>query len=262
VALSGERLYVGDIDGKFYCFDLQGNEQWQFTASAEVSASANFHKGNVLFGSQDTTLYCLNAGSGQLVWKHAIDDQIRCCPTVVQDRAFVAGCDSRLHIIDLNAGQGIATVDIHAPTGVTPAVLGKHVYFGTEGGIVFCVDWQQAKVIWTFEDERGREIRSSPAVNDQMLVIGSRSKSVYGIDLQTGKEVWTFACKRAVDSSPVIVGSRVVVGASDGRLYALDMKTGEPRWLMETGGGFTGSPAVAANRLLIANDDGVLYCFG
>ena len=35
-----------------------------------------------LFGSQDATLYCLNAKTGELQWKHQIGDQIRCSPTV------------------------------------------------------------------------------------------------------------------------------------------------------------------------------------
>ena len=32
---------------------------------------ANFFNDNVLVGSQDATLYCLNAKTGKVVWKHA-----------------------------------------------------------------------------------------------------------------------------------------------------------------------------------------------
>ena len=56
-----------------------------------IDGCPNFFADHVLIGSQDATLYCLNADSGKLVWKHAIDDQIRCTPTVVENRAFVAG---------------------------------------------------------------------------------------------------------------------------------------------------------------------------
>jgi outer membrane protein assembly factor BamB len=128
---------------------------------------------------------------------------------------------------------------------------------------MLCVNWKEAKVAWTFADERHTQsIRSSPAVNDSIAVYGSRSKRVYALDPKTGKELWTFPTKQRVDSSPVIVGGRAFVGSYDGRLYALNLSDGKKQWEYETGGGFTGSPAVADQRLVIANDDGVVYCFG
>ena len=72
---------------------------------AEIDACANFYKGNVLVGSQDATLYCFGARTGKVIWKHQIEDQIRGSPTVVEDRCFVAGCDGKLHIIDLKTGK-------------------------------------------------------------------------------------------------------------------------------------------------------------
>ena len=38
-------------------------------------------------------------------WNHQIGDQIRCSPTVIQDRCFLAGCDGKLHVIDLANGE-------------------------------------------------------------------------------------------------------------------------------------------------------------
>ena len=92
--------------------------------------------------SQDATLYCLMAETGDLAWKHMIDDQIRCAPTIVDNRAFLAGCDGRLHIIDIDKGKPVDHVNIDAPTGVTPAVLNDHVFFGTEAGVFFGIDWK------------------------------------------------------------------------------------------------------------------------
>ena len=122
---------------------------WTFEANAEINSCANFYQENVLFGSQDATLYCLNAASGELVWKFEIQDQIRCSPTLVEGRAFLAGCDGQLHIVDVDEGTGLSSVPINAPTGVTPAVQGSYAYFGTEAGEMFCVDWKQSNVVWT-----------------------------------------------------------------------------------------------------------------
>src|SRR5262245_51287581 len=264
-SVRGELLYIGDIDGKFYAFNRKsgGEPKWTFQGDAQIDSGANFWKENLLFGSQDANLYCLNAESGKLVWKFAIQDQIRCMPTVVGDRSFIAGCDSTLHIIDLTAGKEAGAVPIEAPTGVTPAVLGENVYFGTEGGTFFAVNWKDAKVTWKAEDKGSSQpYRSSPAVHDGLVVVGSRSRRVEAFDPKTGNELWSFATKQRIDSSPVIVGQQVFVGAADGRLYGLDLKDGKQVWEYQATGGFTGSPAVADGKLVIATDRGVVYCFG
>lgn len=263
-AVRGGLLYIGDIDGKFYALDRKtGEPKWTFDAEAEIDNGANFWNDNVLFGSQDANLYCLNAESGKLVWKFTIADQIRCMPTIVNDRSFVAGCDSTLHIIDLTTGKEAAAVPIESPTGVTPAVLGDNVFFGTEGGAFFAVNWKNADVTWKAEDKGSSQpYRSSPAVQEGIVVVGSRNRRIEAFDPQTGNELWTFATKQRIDSSPVIVGNRVFVGAADGRLYGLDLKTGKQVWEYQATGGFTGSPAVADGKLVIATDRGVVYCFG
>src|SRR5262245_44673230 len=263
-SLRGELLYVADMDGKLHALDVKtGEPKWTFAAESEIDNGVNFWKDNVLFGSQDSKLYCLNAESGTLVWKFAIQDQIRCMPTVVGDRSFVAGCDSTLHIIDLSQGKEAAGVPIEAPTGVTPAVLGDNVYFGTEGGAFFAVNWKDAKVAWKAADNASSQpYRSSPAVQEGTVVVGSRNRRVQAFDPATGNELWSFASKQRIDSSPVIVGSRVFVGAVDGRLYALGLKDGKQSWEYQATGGFTGSPAVADGKLVIATDRGVVYCFG
>jgi outer membrane protein assembly factor BamB len=208
-------------------------------------------------------LYCLNAKSGKLTWKYEIADQIRCTPTVVEDRAFVAGCDGQLHIIDLTKGESVGSVDIESPTGVTPAVMGQLAFFGTEGGAFFAVDWKEAAKKWTYADtRRGQAIRSSPAVSKDAVVYGSRGKRVYALNSDTGKLLWEFPCRQRVDSSPVIAGQRVYVASADGRLYGLAIDSGKKQWEFEAAGGFNGSPAVANRRLVIATDEGVVYCFG
>src|SRR6185503_15067042 len=113
------------------------------------------------------------------------------------DRSFVAGCDSTLHIIDLNEGKEAAAVPIEAPTGVTPAVLGDNVYFGTEGGLFFAINWKEAKVTWKAEKNAASQpYRSAPAVTKDIVVVGSRNRSVQAFDPLTGQELWNFATKQ------------------------------------------------------------------
>jgi outer membrane protein assembly factor BamB len=267
-AVADGRVFAGDADGRFYCFDAAtGKGLWGYETGGEIDSGPNFYKDKVLVGSQDATLYCFEAASGKLEWKHTIGDQIRCSPTVVEGYAFLAGCDGKLHIIDLEkiaaqAPDAIRQVEIDAPTGSTPGVGGDRVFFGTEGSTFFAIDWKEAKVVWAYKSMRNMPFRSSAAITGDAVIVGGRDKQVVALAPSDGQELWKFATKSRVDSSPVVVGSRVFVGSSDGRLYALDKKTGKKSWDYQAGGDFTASPAVADGRLVIGNTDGTLYCFG
>ena len=258
------RLYLGDSDGVFYCLDAaDGKPQWTFKTQGEIDSSANFFHDNVLFGSQDSTLYCLDAKSGKDVWTHKTADQIRCPPTVVDGRAFVAGCDGKLHIIDVDKGESVDSVDIESPTGCTPAVQGSIVYFGTEGGTFFAIDWKQAKIILALGQKvRTDPLRSMRRVTPQAVIFGGRDKRVRALDPRDRQDRLGASDAGRVDSSPVVVDSACLSARRTGGFTALDRRTGKPSGQYEAGGDFTGSPAVAAHRLVIASEDGVVYCFG
>ena len=263
-AVADGRVYVGDTDGKFYAFAAADGELlWGFEATAEINSAPNFYKNLVLFGSQDATLYALDAVSGKLAWKYAIGDQIRCSPTVVDGRAMVAGCDGKLHIIRLDDGKEIGDVVIDSPTGSTPAVLGDQVFFGTEGGTFFAIDWRTAKVSWT--------AKVGARAVDPLVGRGDRGAGHRRCPRQTGPCFPSVRRQRSLEfCRPARVSIRVQWWSASGFLSARatadctrwTAKRGEKSWYYEAGGQFTASPAVAAGRLVIGNQDGTLYCFG
>ena len=46
-----------------------GRVLWTFTAGARVDSSPTFYRGLAIFGSRDGSVYCLDANTGELVWK-------------------------------------------------------------------------------------------------------------------------------------------------------------------------------------------------
>jgi len=214
-----------------------GNQCRDRTCTAPISC----------FGSQDSALYCVSADRGVLVWKYSIDDQIRCTPTVVDDRAFVAGCDSKLHIIDLTNGQPVGKVDIQAPTGVTPAVAGEHVFFAPKG-VCSSVSTGSARRSYgplrtnragsrcAAPGGRGGQSRLRWSLQEGLLPQRQDGNIVVGVLDETARR-----CR------PVIVQDRRVRGRRDGGSTRPGSQHGQERLdKFEAGGGFTGSPFAVA----------------
>lgn len=264
-SVRGERVYVGNIDGMFYCLAAaDGKTLWKFETGGEIASGCNFHGDNILIGSHDSTLYCLDP-AGKKLWEVKTDGPVNGSPAVVGDTTFVAGCDSIMHILDARTGKELGAVDLGGQAAATAAVNGDAAYVGTMASTLVGVDLKARKKLWTFEPaRRAQPFYASAVATDTLVVAGSRDQKVYALDRNTGKEVWSFPTEGMVDGSPVVVGDRVYAGclSKDGNFYVLDLKTGKKLQELELDSAVTGSVAVGPDCLLVGTEKGVLYCLG
>jgi outer membrane protein assembly factor BamB len=261
-AVKGGLVYAGDLDGMVHCVDaVKGTKKWTFEAGAEVGG-VNFHGQTVLFASHDENLYCLSA-DGKKRWQFKTEGPIYGAPAVAEGKTFVVGCDSRLHVLDIDKGKEVRSVDLGGQTGATAAVLGSHLYVGTMRNEVKAIDWKKGAESWTYRAARNPQAYfSSPAVTDKYVVIGSRDNRVHCIERAKGRDVWSFPTGNKVDSSPVVAGPRVVVGSQDGFLYVLDLGSGKELQKVKLDGAVNASPVVVGGKVLIGTQKGTLYCLG
>ena len=280
-AVRNDHVVVGDDLGIVRAFDTTtGSLRWTYETDGEISGGPTIidHDGGprVLVGSQDASLACLQLATGERIWHHSIADQIRCSPTVARtdagDRVFLAGCDGKLHVIDAATGNERAAVPIDGPTGTTPAVVGHRVFFGTEGGVFYAIDFVAADTAWHVAAvAAGQSYRSSAAAVAGLAIVGFRGKAIEAFALDDGTRVWRKPMRGRVETSPVAIvaegpdgaPARDVVIAADasGTIVVLDAVTGDTAWDVTAGGRFDAGPAVASGRVVIASDDGTVWCF-
>jgi outer membrane protein assembly factor BamB len=280
-------VVVGDDAGGVVALErATGMVRWRYETGGEISggptilpAAAGGPAARVLVGSQDASLSALDLATGAVVWKHSIADQIRCSPTVAAapdgDRVFLAGCDGKLHVIDVATGAEKAAVPIDGPTGTTPAAAGGRVFFGSEGGVFYGVDYVAGTVAWrTAGAAGGQSYRSSAAIADgpagPLAIVGSRGKAVEAFAVNDGGRAWRRPLRGRVDAAPVVVAiaaagqpprQGVVVADAAGKVSVLDAATGDVAWEFDAGGGFSAGAAVAAGHVVLAADDGTVWCF-
>ena len=71
VAIVGDRVYFGSaVDHQVRCVDAAtGQTVWRFFTGGPVRLAPTVHQGRVYFGSDDGCVYCVDAATGQEVWK-------------------------------------------------------------------------------------------------------------------------------------------------------------------------------------------------
>ncbi len=71
ITAADDSLFFTTAGGRVVCLDAATAEKrWEFLAGAAISQTANIFDGKVYVGSDDGFVYCLDAKTGKLVWKH------------------------------------------------------------------------------------------------------------------------------------------------------------------------------------------------
>lgn len=259
-SIQDNSIYIGDIDGNMHSIDLKtGAKKWVFPTNGEISGGANFYKSNILFGSQDENLYCLNT-MGKELWKFKMEGPFFGSCAIIEGKTFAAGCDSTLHVLDAATGKELSNLDLGGQTGATPSIAGEELFVGTMSNNVLGIDWKKPKINWNYKPEkRSQPFFSSCAITKNLIVTGGRDKKIHAIDRFKGTEVWGFQTDGKVDASPLVLTNTVVAGSFDGNLYFLNLEDGKLIQKLPLGGEISGSPVFYDNSIYLGNSKGDFY---
>ncbi len=77
IAVNGT-VFFADSQGVVRALDLQtGAERWSFPIGSKVTISPQWHRGRLLVGAADGTIYCVDAADGALAWSYRVPDRQR-----------------------------------------------------------------------------------------------------------------------------------------------------------------------------------------
>ncbi|MBC8354903.1 MAG: PQQ-binding-like beta-propeller repeat protein [Planctomycetes bacterium] len=162
-------------------------------------------------------VYCLDADSGESIWKFENDG-------------------------------GTHTT----PSNGTPCVVNGRVYASGSGGYVYCIDATSGREIWQANTARpNKETSSSFTVADGVAVV--LSGPVTGLDAETGEELWSQSRVKSEHSSPAVWkydGNTFVICNTGNQLTAIEVKSGEIEWQIRSHGG-NSTPIVAGDKLVL-----------
>lgn len=270
-----DTIYVGSVDANFYALDARtGKKKWHHRAESQnkraqkIVGSANWtpatknQPDRVLYCSYDSYLYCIDAKNGNELWRYEAGDRINGAPAIEDKYAIFGGCDMELHRVYLPNGKSRGGAGLDSYVAASAALDGNDAFIGDHEGGFVRANARTRNIAWTFLNEEGESLFSSPALTDTHVIFGGRDGIVYSLDRKQGKKAWIFQTRGQVDSSPVVCDGKVVVGSGDGRLYILDVKTGKKLWSYNLGDGTVSSPAVVDGVIVIGCDDGFVYAFG
>ena len=231
---------------------------WISSMNAAVWSSLAVADGFVVVGCKDCNIYCLNASSGELVWKFPTGHEVNSSPAIANGCVYV-GCDDGLvYCMDVATGKLLWTSNVGGLVRSSPAVADGRVYIGSGSHDVFCLNASDGNPIWIFPTGYG--VDSSPAISDGVLYVACDNFFVYALNASTGEEIWHHHTGSDV-ASPCLYQGCIYIGTYEGYFVCLNASTGNEVWKCQTQDTIGSSAAAAYGCLYVGSEDGSVYCF-
>jgi len=240
------RVYIGAGEDGYYCLELSPDESgepvlvWHVSGEdfpdAETAPVAHDGRLYVGLGTGGKAIVCLDAATGEEIWRVRTPYPVFSPPTVAGGRLFVG----------MGNGDFINRAE---DVGLAPA------------GEVWGIDLADPDRRWTYAV--GRTVLGAVAATQDRLFFGSRDGCLYALSHE-GKEVGRRLLGEPIVTSPAYADGSVYCVTESGRLYGLDAATLEPVWetALGTGGPFISSPTVADGRVYVGTSGNGLLCLG
>ena len=210
---------------------------WTFTTGGWVVTAPAVAEGMVYAGSDDYSLYALNAQTGNLVWSHATGDVIRSTPTIVDGKVYFGSNDNHLYALDAATGELLWRFDTGGWVQYSTQVGHGAVYLpvqGDAGQKVVALDAATGETKWAADVAARIDPTYTPSVSgNHVYVAGATYGAFYALDAATGDVAWRADVGSYVESNPTVLDGVVYLTVVN-HAYALNEMTGEIIWSVST----------------------------
>lgn len=259
-ALQGELLYYAEQAGgdELVCYNIvSGKNVWK-RPIADPPGAPIIEGDQVLIGSHDGKVYCLDRWTGDSVWVHTSKRALYA--TVSANSAIVVFGTDAGEIIALDRQSGDELWAYQSQGAIfAQALIAGLVYCGSADGRLYALRSSDGELIWEFETTA--QIQTTPVFSEDRVVFGSDDKMIYCLDAQDGGVLWRHETSGIIHASPIAVGNTIVVANSAGGIYHLGLD-GTILAEFNVRGSIEATPAFIDGRLFIVTTQRRIYSFG
>jgi outer membrane protein assembly factor BamB len=166
----------------------------EMLSGAIVGVPAIDPEGAVFAGSFGKEIVAFNSDNGSTLWRAETQDWVWGGLAFQDGRLYAADLSGMVHVFDAGSGDPIWSHQIEDGVVITgtPLVLEEIVVVSTEAGQVIALDKETGDPRWT-QTFAEQQLYSSPAAAGDLILVGSVSEDAVVMALnQSGTTVWTF----------------------------------------------------------------------
>ncbi len=228
--------YIGGSFGEFVKFNCKnGRIEWKKKIGDGLFQGRPTIAGDkILAGCWDKYLYCIDANTGDVVWKwtngsaQKLYSPGNVVPVVSHGKVIIVAPDNRMTAINLANGEQLWRTNLNkVRESLCLSKDGERVYAKTMNDVLICAsavsdDFEQ---VWASDCKYGYEHTPCPPaeMENGIVFLTNRRGQVFAVDGKTGAVKWTFDAGNSA-ANKIVEGpdGRAWITLIEGRILSID----------------------------------------
>lgn len=261
---------------------IDGRVKWVYWTRSEDMPTPAYSRGKIYFDNGNGNFYCLDAGTGKLVWKTHVGGMANMSSPIIYERLVIAGMGKPgyLYALDHRTGRIVWKTKIPDAFNTGAGDVSPVAYRGiivqdsitspkrshgimTVQNTIIAYNAQSGAILWMKHMGRGRVPPAfkagMPMVHDGIVYVGSPVTNVYqAYNVRTGERLWSWhipdAGPQGSGRGPATYYQGRLYIATGADVYALNPSRGTILGSYHVGGRFgIVNPVIVGGTVYLAN---------
>ncbi len=210
-----------------------------------------------------TTLFqgvaAVQADSGKLLWKKALNAQSHSSPVLRGGRLFFGDDKGRLFALNRETGDSLFAVSLGGIVRAAPTCRDGRIFIGTTEGRFLALSAQTGEILW--EKRLPAEIVHAAALTHRAVFLVANDGFLYKFSAKNGSLFWKQNLNGVAGTAPLLLGNRLVLGTLEHTLLVVDAQSGRILFQKRLKGRIRTLPVPWKNDLLVASENRWFYIF-
>jgi outer membrane protein assembly factor BamB len=272
-ALSKQRLYVADSDGRVEALDAtNGARLWSTDVDERITGGPGVGENAVLVGTGEGGVIALDSETGRRLWRATVSSEVLSPPLKSEGIVIVRTNDGKVFALDGAKGTQLWIYDRTVPALTlrgtsSPVIVRGVVIAGFDAGRLAALDLRTGRLLWEVsvatargrsELERMVDIDSDPLVVNDVIYVTTFQGQLAAVQLDGGRILWS----RDISSYAGFTADESYIYLTDDNstVWTFDRYSGATLWRQELlhARAATG-PASIGNFTVVGDLEGYLH---
>ncbi|HEY2637119.1 MAG TPA: PQQ-binding-like beta-propeller repeat protein, partial [Solirubrobacteraceae bacterium] len=216
-------------------------------------------KGDADFGR----VACLRQSNGKIIWSRDLPSRAESSPLLLHGRIYFGSENGTVYALNARTGHQVWTYHAAGAVKAGLAYDRGTLYFGDYAGEVYALKASNGGVVWKSGSSGGYaggsgQFYSTPAAAYGRVYVGNTDGRMYSFAAGSGHLAWATRTSAYFYASPSVatipgLGPTVYGGSYDGNFYAFDARSGAVRWHYPASGRISGGAQIVGGLVYFSD---------
>lgn len=203
-------------------FGSRGDEIWSNETDVFIHCNPAYNNGKIFFGNDKGQFICINAKSGELIYKKELGSTFNSGVTIRNSTAYVGDDKGILYALNTDDGSIKWQYSTGSRILMNPAADENDIFVANLSGNVFSINMNNGSLNWQ-QSFNGAVFNSTPLITIDRIVIPNLFQTVILLDKKNGELKKEIKLNNRAKMTPAVRDNILFIGFDNGMVRAYEI---------------------------------------